>query len=67
MVKDPAPCGHKMVTTRWPAGEGSWEGPGLQGREVGGDQACRGGQLGAIVPAVEQLGVDQVGRGVVGG
>ncbi|KAK1331308.1 hypothetical protein QTO34_009260 [Cnephaeus nilssonii] len=33
------PCGHKMATTRWPSGEGSWEGPGLQRREVGGKQA----------------------------
>ena len=34
-------CGHKVATTRWPAGEGSKERPGLQGRAVGGDQVCR--------------------------
>nr|KAF6382708.1 hypothetical protein mPipKuh1_009044 [Pipistrellus kuhlii] len=27
-----------------PTGEDSWEGPGLQGRTVGGNQACRVGQ-----------------------
>ena len=36
-----------------PAEEGSWEGPGLQGRAVGGDQACKGGQLGVTKPAEE--------------
>ena len=38
------PCRHKMAAIRWPAGKGSWEGSGLQGRTVVGDQASRGGQ-----------------------
>ena len=46
-------CGHKMVITRWPAVEGSWEAPGLQGRAVERDQVCKGGQLKANNPAVE--------------
>lgn len=34
----------------WLAGEGSWGQPGLLGRAIGDDQACRGGQIGAIGP-----------------
>lgn len=48
VVKD----GHHP-SIKWPAGEGSWEGPGLQRRAVGGDQACRRGQLWGTRPAVE--------------
>ena len=70
------PRGHKMATTRWPAGEGSWEGPGLlregswgqstlQGRAVRGDQAGRGGKLGANRLAGEQLDINQASMGVV--
>ena len=43
----------KMAATRWPAGKGSWEGPGLQGKTVVGDQAYRGGQLGVTRLAEE--------------
>ena len=57
-----------MATIRWPAGKDSWEVPGLQGRAVGGDQACRGGQLGVTRPSEEgswgQLGLQ--GRAVGG-
>jgi hypothetical protein len=45
-----------------PAGESSWRRPGLQGRAVRGDQACRRGQLGVIRLAGECLGGDQAGR-----
>ena len=61
------PCGHKMTTTRWPAGEGSWEAPGLQGRAVERDQACKGGKFGANRLAGEKLDINQAGMGVVRG
>ena len=44
--------------------EGSWGQPGLQGKAVRGDQACRGRQLGAIRLAGEQLGINQEDRQV---
>jgi hypothetical protein len=50
-----------------PAGENSWEGPGLQGRAVRGDQASRGGKLGANRLTEEQLDINQAGMGVVRG
>ena len=74
MVKDPAPMwtqeGHHKIASR--------EAPGLQGREIGGNQpcrggpvrgsqACRGGQLGANRLAGEQLDINQAGMGVVRG
>ena len=39
----------------------------LASMAIAGDQACRRGQLGAIGPSGEQLGIDQAGRGVVRG
>ena len=48
-----------MATTRWLAGEGSWEAPSLQGRAVRGDQTSRGGKLGANRLAGEQLDINQ--------
>ena len=61
-----------------PAVKGNWEGPrlaleiscegpGLQGRAVRGDQACRGQQLGTNRLAGEQLSINQAGRGVISG
>ena len=62
---------HKMASREGqlggtgPAWEGGWEGPGLQGRAIRVDQACREGQLGRETQACrgEQLGRDQVCRG----
>jgi hypothetical protein len=45
-----------------PVGEGNWEAPGLQGRAVGGDQACRGEQLGVTRLAEEGSRGDQACR-----
>ena len=45
------PCGHKIATTRYPAGEGSWELSSLEGRAVRDDQASRGGKLRMTGPA----------------
>ena len=56
-----------MATTRWPAEEGSGEAPDLKGRAVGGDQASRGGRLGANRLAGEQLDINQAGMEVVSG
>ena len=50
-----------------PAGECSWVGSSLHGRAVKGDQAGRGGKLGANGLAGEQLGMIQAGRRVVMG
>ena len=52
MVKDPGPM---------------WTQDGQQGREVGRNQASRGGKLGANRLAGEQLGINQAGMGVVRG
>nr|KAF6378862.1 hypothetical protein mMyoMyo1_009752 [Myotis myotis] len=49
------------------AGEGTCGPSGQQGMAVGGHQASRGGQLGAIRLGEEQLGINQAGRGVVRG
>ena len=48
---------------RWPAGEGSWEGPGLKGRAVERNQACKRGQLKAINPTSRAVRSDQANRG----
>ena len=50
-----------------PAKQGSWKRSTLQGRTVRGDQAGRGGILGANTLAGEQLDIDQAGMGVVRG
>ena len=61
------PCGHKMATTRWPGGKGSWRQSTLQGRAVRGVQAGRGEKLGANRLAGEQLDINQAGMGMVRG
>ena len=48
-----------------PAREGSWRRSSLQGRAVRGDQADRGGKLGANGLAGDQLDINQAGRRVV--
>nr|KAF6382677.1 hypothetical protein mPipKuh1_009021 [Pipistrellus kuhlii] len=48
-----APMWTQMAATRWPAGEGSWQESGQQGRVVVSDQASMGGQLGRTRPTEE--------------
>ena len=42
--------------------EGSWEAPALQGRAVGGDQACRGRKLGQTGWQGRKIDINQAGR-----
>ncbi|KAK1346378.1 hypothetical protein QTO34_000233 [Cnephaeus nilssonii] len=53
--------GRPHIVTIWPPQDGQ------QGRAVVGNQACKGGQLGVIRPAGEQLGINRASRGVVRG
>ena len=58
--------GGQLRGTR-PTREGSWKQSTLQERAVRGDQASRGGKLGANRLAGKQLNINQAGMGVVRG